>query len=102
MAESGDSVVQRFTAITSADGSGKWVAEGSKDTVAYNVMVSGDSAIHTSQSYVDQQMPGKPRVMWKAVGRMSGDKLVGTSMVMLADKPDSVVNRARWEATRGQ
>ncbi|HYW30500.1 MAG TPA: hypothetical protein VE869_03255 [Gemmatimonas sp.] len=101
MAETGDSVTARFTAIGDGSGNGKFVSEGSKDTVMFTITIDGDSSISISKPYKDATMPkGTPDVMWRSIGRMSGDKLVGTSAIMLAAKPDSVIGRGRWEATR--
>ncbi len=95
-----DSVTGHFTAM--GDGAaGKLIAEGSKDTVKYTVALSGDSMIVTSEAYNDVQLPkGAPKVTFVSVGRMSGGKLVGTSTIHLASKPDSILGKGRWEATK--
>ena len=101
MAETGDSVVARWTAVRVDDSSGKLVTEGSKDSVAYTLMVDADSMVATSVPHTDPMMPkGTGQVVFRSVGRMREGKLVGTSAAMLASKPDSVVMRTRWEATR--
>ena len=97
-----DSVVGHFTAMGSG-GAGKLVEEGSKDTVKYTVVLAGDSMTATSEPYNSVGMPkGAPKVTFVSVGRMSGDKLVGTSTLHLASKPDSIVTKGRWEATKAK
>lgn len=101
MAEVGDSVTSRWTTMRNADGTALFVFEGSPDTVSYTTMFSGDSMVATSEPYNDPDAPaGSPQLMFRSVGRLVDGKLVGTSAVMLATAPDSVVARGRWEATR--
>jgi len=101
MPEVGDSVLDRFTVISPTGMDSKTVTESSpKDTVAVTHMIDGDSVVATSAPYTGNMFPGKPQVTFRAVGRMVGGKLVGTSAVMLASKPDSVVQRSRFEMTK--
>jgi hypothetical protein len=100
MPEGSDSVLQRITVISSTGMDSKTVSEGSTDTVAVTHMIDGDSVVATSAPHVDQMIPGKPEVTFRAVGRMVGGKLVGMSTVMLASKPDSVLQRTRFELTK--
>ena len=98
----GDTTVNRFT-VTGAPGDsvGKFIAEGSKDTVTFSRRLDADSMIVQSVAYTDPTMPkGTGQVMFKAVGRLKDGKLVGTSQLVLAAKPDSVLGRSTWEATR--
>jgi len=100
--EEGDTTVNRFT-VTGAPGDsvGKFIAEGSKDTVTFTRRLDADSMMVTSVAYTDPSLPkGSPPVMFKAVGRLKDGKLVGTSMLVVASKPDSVLGRSTWEATR--
>ena len=100
-AEGTDSIINRFTAVRSTDSTGKTISEGQKDSVAYSVRYDADSMIATSAPYTDPTLPkGTPRVMYRSVGRLKDGKLVGTSALMLASKPDSVIARSTWEATR--
>jgi hypothetical protein len=99
MAEASDSVLTRWT-VTGDGMNGKWVREGSKDTVATMATYDADSSIITSAPYTDLNIPGKPTVTFRSVGRLTGGKLVGTAAIMLASKPDSVLSRVRWEATK--
>ncbi|MES2521457.1 MAG: hypothetical protein V4617_02080 [Gemmatimonadota bacterium] len=101
MGEVGDSVTFRWTYTRNADGTAGFVYAGSSDTVRYATVVSGDSIVSTSEPYTPPKAPdGSPQVVVRTVGRLVGDKLVGTSAVRLATSPDSVVARGRWEATR--
>lgn len=100
-AEGTDSVVNRFTAMRTTDSTGAIILEGSKDTVAYTMRYDADSMIATSVAYTDPSMPkGSPPVTFRSVGRLKDGKLVGTSTLMLASKPDSVLARSTWEATK--
>lgn len=99
MAETSDSVLSRWT-VTGDGMNGKWVPEGSKDSVATTTTYDADSMIVTSAPYKDPLTKGNPTVTFRSVGRLTGGKLVGTAIVMLASKPDSVINRVRWEATK--
>ena len=102
MGETGDSVTGKFTIIAKAEGGGQAVFEGSKDTLTYTSTFDADSSVATSAPYIDPTMPkGTPQVMFKAVARMIGEnKMGGMTTLVLASKPDSVIGRGRWEATR--
>jgi hypothetical protein len=100
MAEGSDSVLDRFTVISPTGMDSKTVSQSNPDTVAVTHMIDGDSIVATSAPHTDPTLPGKPRVTFRAVGRMIGGKLVGTSAIMLASKPDSVLMRARFEMTK--
>ena len=41
-----------------------------------------------------------PQVIDHVVGRKTGDKWMSTAVTTLTAKPDSVVMRTRWEATK--
>jgi hypothetical protein len=99
MAEASDSVIRRWTVM--GDGmTGKWVVEGSKDTVTTTTTYDADSMIVTSSAYKEPTVPGNPMVTFRSIGRLTGGKLVGTAAVMPVSKPDSVLVRFRWEATK--
>lgn len=100
MREGSDSVVARWTVISPTPPEGKMVFEGSTDTLAITSSFDADSLTITSPPYDDPTTPAKEMVIFRSVGRLQDGKLVGTATVMLADKPDSVVARSRWEATR--
>ncbi|HJU75844.1 MAG TPA: hypothetical protein VJ717_19035 [Gemmatimonadaceae bacterium] len=100
MAEGSDSVLARFTVISPTGMDAKAVFEGSTDTVQVTHMIDADSVVATSAPYPHPTLRGKPQVTFRAVGRMQGGKLVGTSQEMLVSKPDSVVSRTRFELTK--
>lgn len=100
MAEGSDSVLARFTVVSPTGMDSKSIMEGTTDSVAVTHMIDADSLVATSAPHTDQMLPGKPMVTFRAVGRMMGGKLVGTSATMLASKPDSVLERARFELTK--
>ncbi|HJU75842.1 MAG TPA: hypothetical protein VJ717_19025 [Gemmatimonadaceae bacterium] len=98
--EGTDSVASRFTLISTDGVNGKFIEEGQKDTVTFTSVIDGDSAVATSAPYTDQMLPNKPQVTFRSVARKQGDKIAGTAALMLVSKPDSVVGRVRWEATK--
>ena len=98
MAETSDSVIGRWT-LTSTEQGGGLVREGMKDTVQFLNSFDADSVTATSLAYVDRTSP-RTMLMFRSVGRLKDGKLSGTVTVVLAQKPDSVVSRSRWEATR--
>lgn len=95
-----DSVVNRWTAIRTDDASGKIVMQGATDSIPYTVTYDADSMVATSAPFTDPANPNGPKVTFRSVGRLVDGKLVGTSATMLADRPDSVVSRGNWTATR--
>ena len=102
MAEVGDSVTGRFTVVARPEGGGMYIAEGSKDSIPYTATFDADSSVVTSSPFSDPSAPaGSPQMMFRAVARLTGDNtMAGTSTVMLASKPDSIIMRDRWTATR--
>jgi len=102
MAEKSDSVLFKFTCTTPATGNVSMCVNLSapKDTTAYTFTLSGaDSVMWTSAAYAPPAPPKSPKVIDHVVGRLSGGKWTGTTVTVLASKPDSVVARGRWEAT---
>ena len=99
MAETKDSVTNRWTSIRDTDSTSKLVFENAKDTVMYSVVYDADSMVATSKPYASPSDP-KTRVVFLSVGRMKDNRLVGTVVTTLASKPDSVIARSRWEATK--
>ncbi|HJU75843.1 MAG TPA: hypothetical protein VJ717_19030 [Gemmatimonadaceae bacterium] len=102
MMETGDSVLARWTVINPTGTEGKGVFEGSTDTLTLSHTFDADSFVATTTPYRDPNLPGRPQVTTRAVGRLVAGKLLGTSTTMLVSKPDSVVMRNRWEATKAQ
>ena len=99
MAESKDSVTNRWTSIRDTDSTSKLVFENAKDTVMYSVVYDADSMVATSKPYTSPSDP-KTKVVFRSVGRMKDNRLVGMVVTTLASKPDSVVARSRFEATK--
>ncbi len=95
MAEMSDSVTGRWVVTD-----GAMVIEGRKDTVRWVTTYDADSMMSVSPAMPASPAKNAPMVVNHGVGRMVDGKLVGTSFVTLAAKPDSVVMRGRWEATR--
>jgi len=100
MPEGSDSVLNRWT-ITGDGTQGKMISENSPDTVSTTTTYDGDSLVATSTPYTDRNLPGTPTVTFRSVGRLTGaGKMAGIATLMLASKPDSVLGRVRWEATK--
>ena len=99
MAAESDSVLRRWTTVRSTDSTAKLVFEGSRDSITYTIRLDADSMIATSAPF---RRPGArgPEVAFISVGRLRDGKLVGTTTTVLAAKRDSVLQRARYEATR--
>ena len=108
MMENSDSVVSTFVCTTAAGGSvSKCVnAATPKDTVDYTYTLSGaDSVSWTSAAHVPPapaKGPKPPKQIDHVVGRLSGNKWTGTIVSVLASKPDSVLGKVKWEATKTQ
>ena len=98
--EGTDSIVT-FTILNTTDSTGKFVLANSKDTTATTMKFDADSVIVTSAAYRDPLSPkNAPKVTFRSVGRMRDGKLVGTAMISPVTKPDTVVARINWEATK--
>ena len=101
-----DTATIRWTCSgTEASADTKCVTQGTTDTVVYTRTLDADSATFTSAAFTPPPMPGAKaaasgQIVNRAVGRLVDGRLVGTYVTMLASKPDSVVGRGRWEATR--
>lgn len=101
MGETSDSVTNRWTTESTDDTHGTLTIAGSKDAIPFTRMLDGDSMIVTSNApYANPADAKGPKLNFRSVGRLKDGKLVGTVVTTLADKPDSVVARGRWEATR--
>jgi hypothetical protein len=94
-----DSVTNRWTSIRVNDSTSKLVSDNVADTVTFKTVFDADSMVSTSQPYTNRATPNAP-VIFRSVGRLQGEKLVGTLTTMLASKPDSIISRGRWEATK--
>ncbi|MGQ0540211.1 MAG: hypothetical protein ACT4R6_14815 [Gemmatimonadaceae bacterium] len=103
MPEGSDSVIARWTVVSATGTESKSVIEGSTDSISFTHTFDADSFIATSSPYADPMLPNRPRVTSRVVGRrMDGmdGKFAGTAVSMLVSRPDSVVSRNRWEATK--
>ena len=100
MAAESDSVLRRWTTVRSTDTTAKLVFEGSRDSINYTIRLDADSMIATSAPFRRPGAARGPEVVFVSVGRLRDGKLVGTTTTLLAANRDSVVQRARYEATR--
>ena len=102
MAQGSDSVIARWSCVQPAAGNeSKCVdAANPRDTTVYTYTLTGDSVMFTSATYTPPALPKSPKVIDHVVGRRAGDRWMGTAVTTLASKPDSVVMRTRWEATK--
>ena len=97
--EGSDSILT-FTIINS-DSAGKVVFPNVKDTVTTLMRFDGDSVIVMSSAYREPGSPkNAPQVTFRSVGRIKDGKLVGVAAISPAAKPDTVVTRVTWEATK--
>jgi len=92
--------LSRWTSVHVTDSTGKLVLQGAKDSIPYKATYDADSMIAVSSPYTNPASPKGPKVTFRSVGRLKDGKLSGTVVTMLAAKPDSVVSRAKWEATK--
>jgi len=97
-----DTVLGRWTIVSSSDSTATLTFVGAKGSVRYTTRFDADSLIATSAPYVRPDDTKRQRVVFHSVGRLRDGKLVGTVTHTLASKPDSIVDRARWEASRAQ
>lgn len=100
MGEMSDSVTARWTTQSSDGLAGKLTLEGSKVAIPFTVTYDADSMVATSNAPYASPDPKVPKMNFRTVGRMKDGKLAGTVTNTLGSKPDSVVNRGRWEATK--
>lgn len=96
----GDTTTHSFTVVVS-DSTARLTDTKTKQVIDYAVKVDADSMIATSKPYSDPSLPkGTPKVIDHTVGRMKDGKMVGVSTIVLASKPDSVVGKGNWEASK--
>lgn len=97
----GETTPVSFTFKSTSDTTGAITFLKTKVSVDFRTKIDGDSVISTSNPYSDPTLPkGTPKVTFRAVGRMKDGKMSGTSAIMLASKPDSVLGHSSWEATK--
>jgi hypothetical protein len=100
-----DSVLFTFACATAATpNTTKCVGSNApKDTVTYTYTLSGaDSVMFESAPFTPSTPPKSPKLVNHVVGHLAGNKWTGTATSVLAAKPDSVIQRTRWEGTKGQ
>ena len=100
MGETSDSVTLRWTTKNIDGTTGTLMIEGQKDAITFTRTFDADSMIASSTPYANPADAKGPKLLFRSVGRLKDGKLVGTSVNMLADKPDSVVSRGRFVATK--
>jgi hypothetical protein len=95
--EGSDSVMAHWTQVCGG-GTCTGTSQESKDTVMSTYTLSADSSIGVSSPYTDPTLKVKVVDHW--VARASNGQVTGTGAFHLADKPDSVVMRYRFQGTR--
>ena len=103
MPQTGDSVLFTFTCTnTPTANTSKCVGSNApKDTITYTYTLSGaDSVMFTSAAYTPPTPPKSPKLIDHVVGHLAAGKWTGTTVTVLASKPDSVFMRTRWEGTK--
>jgi hypothetical protein len=100
--EVGDSVLAKGTSRINADGTGWSKNEARADTIPFTATIVGDSAIYQSQPYTDAAMPAEVgQVTFRYAGLASmGTSGTGNLSVSPVSKPDTVLVRARVDATK--
>jgi len=97
----GDTTAVTWTVTTVTDSTSKLTFTKTKQTVDFSVKFDADSMTSSSKAYNDPGLPkGAPKVMFRSVARLKDGKLVGNSTIVLASKPDSVVAKGNFEATK--
>jgi hypothetical protein len=97
----GDTTTTKWTVTSVTDSTSKITFAANKATVDFSTKFDADSMIATSKPYNDPALPkGAPKVTFRSIGRLKDGKLVGTATIMLASKPDSVLGKSTWEATK--
>lgn len=105
MAPPNDSVVSTFVCTTAAGSNVSRCVNSAapKDTVDYTYTLSGaDSVMWVSAAHTPPTPPKAPKQIDHVVGRLSGNTWTGTVTSMLASKPDSVLAKVKFEATKTQ
>jgi hypothetical protein len=97
----GDTATHSFTITSVNDSTAKLTDVKSKQSVEYALKFDADSMIATSKPWNPPPSPkGAPKVIDRAVGRLKDGKMIGVATTVLASKPDSVVAKSNWEATK--
>jgi hypothetical protein len=93
-----DSVIAHWTEVC-ANGACSGTSQEMADTIRSTYTLSGDSAVGKSAPFADLALGGA-NVIDTWVVRLSDGKVVGTGAFVLAEKPDSVLARYRFEGSR--
>ena len=93
-----DSIIAHWTQVC-ANGACTGTSQEMADTIRSTYTLSGDSAAGKSEPFADPSMGGA-NVIDAWVARPSNGKVVGTGEFVLAEKPDSVLMRYRFEGSR--
>jgi hypothetical protein len=103
MPTNSDSVLATFTCSAGSAPNTSVCVTSAKDTVTYTYTLSGaDSVVFESAPFTPKAPPKSPKVINHVVGHLAGNQWTGTAAQALASKPDSVIQRSRWTATKGQ
>jgi hypothetical protein len=100
MGETSDSVTARWTSKRTGEGTSEITLEGTTTPIKFTTTFDADSLHSVSEPTPAPQMKDGPKIVVHSIGRLVDGKLKGTTWQTLADKPDSVISRGRWEATR--
>ena len=96
-----DSVISKWVVKSTSDSTGTLTYEGTKTTVPFKTTYSADSSIVVSEAFTSPSAKkGAPKVMFKSIGRIQNGQLVGTADIVLASKPDSVLAKHTFSATK--
>jgi hypothetical protein len=99
MMEGSDSVVATWTEVCGGGTCRLVVSTAPKDTVVGMYTIAGDSVMYTVAAHPDPTLGGA-MITEAGTGRISAGQLTGSGQARLAAKPDSVVMRYRFTATK--
>ena len=99
--QEGKDSVTKWSTTNVTDSTGKLTFADKKGSVEYSMKFDADSFIATSKAYDDPSLPkGAPKVTFVSVGRVKNGAMSGTAALHLASKPDSVLGKVTWTATK--
>jgi hypothetical protein len=98
--EGSDSVTSRWTTESTDGVHGTLTLEGTKTPIPFTMTYGADSVVIASDAPFAMPDPKLPKMNFRSVGRMKDGKLAGSSTNSLGSKPDSVMTRGRFEATK--
>ena len=100
ISENGERQPQGWTTVIGGDSRSLLIFEARRDSIAYETTFDGDSMLGVSGPYDADGAPGGRQLRFRAVARLEGSKLAGTLLMVHPERPDSVLRRLRFEATR--